>query len=559
LSTETGLFLIADFNIDPLARILRHRLGPDVSVTVAPYNQVYQSLRLPDDRREGCGVVWVRPESTLPSFAAALDLAPADHEECVAEVDTFAEVLLQFASHCRQCLVASWTLPPGRRGYGMLDWKPNLGLASLMARLNLRLAERLGSSPDIHVLDSGRWLAANPEPASKMWFAAKVPYATPVFEAAAADVQAALVALTGKSRRLVVVDLDNTLWGGVLGETGWQGVRLGGHDYAGEAYVAFQRALKVLSRRGIQLAVASKNDERVALAAFDDHPEMVLRRADLAGWRIDWNDKAANIALLADELNLGLSSVVFIDDSPHERARVRAALPDVLVPDWPLDPCQYADALLALDCFDTPALGGEDRRRTSMYAAERSRREARASVPLEEWLRTLGTTIIAKPLGRDNVVRACQLLNKTNQLNMATRRLTERELLNWVEMAGRSVVTLSVSDAFGNMGLCGIIGVAVVANEALMTDFVLSCRVMGRGIEQTMIHLAVLEASRLGAKRLLAQFVPTDRNHPCLEILRASRLVESVEFSFTWDCRVEYEKPTYVAVIRDCLTSGFLT
>ena len=196
-------------------------------------------------------------------------------------------------------------------------------------------------------------------------------------------------------------------------------LRLGGHDAAGEAFVAFQRALKALQRRGVVLAIVSKNEESVALEAIDRHAEMALRREDFVGWRINWSDKAANIADLAASVNVGLQSVVFVDDNPHERARVRAALPEVLVPDWPEDPTQFVRALTALRCFDTAAVTarrprphGDVRRRTA------ARRRCAPSGSLDEWLRDLEMVVRVEPLHAGNLARATQLLNKTNQMNL---------------------------------------------------------------------------------------------------------------------------------------------
>src|SRR5262249_39159705 len=159
------------------------------------------------------------------------------------------------------------------------------------------------------------------------------------------DIVAALDALAGRARRVIVLDLDDVLWGGIVGEVGPLGVRLGGHDHIGEAFVDFQRALKALSRRGALLAIARKNDAGVALEAIDRHPEMQLRRDDFAAWRIDWNDKAANVVAVLADLNLGAESAVFIDDQAIERARVASAVPGILVPDWPADPCRFRETL----------------------------------------------------------------------------------------------------------------------------------------------------------------------------------------------------------------------
>ena len=217
----------------------------------------------------------------------------------------------------------------------------------------------------------------------------------------------------------------------MIGETGCEGIRLGGHDHVGEAFQDFQRALKALTNRGIQLAIVSKNDEAVAMEALDGHPEMVLRRNDFAGWRINWRDKAANVADLVSDLHLALDAAVFIDNNPAERERIRTAYPDILVPEWPADPTAYVTALRHLDCFETGSISVEDRKRTEMYVAERERRDVRNMAESnDDWLRKLDTRLLVAPVSAINIARVAQLFNKTNQLNLSTRRLSDKVVSN---------------------------------------------------------------------------------------------------------------------------------
>lgn len=547
-----NLRLISDFNADPLARYLRNALGgAEIAVDVAPYGQVYQTLSAaPDAGNRWGSMVWTRAEAVIPVFAEALNLQEVDAARCLKEVDVFAESLLNFAPSQKHNFVAAWVMPPDHRGYGMLDWQGDVGLANLLARMNLRLAERIAEARNIHLLDTARWLHAAPRAAApKMWYAAKVPYVNAVFENAANDLTAAMLALEGRSRRILVIDLDNTLWGGVVGETGWEGIRLGGHDHVGEAFRDFQNALAALTNRGVQLAIVSKNDESVALEAIDRHPEMILRRGHFAGWRINWNDKAENIAALVNELNLGLASVVFIDDNPAERDRVRNALPEVLVPEWPVDPAAYASTLHSLNCFETAGLSAEDRGRTAMYAADRERREIGKTVTSgDEWLRRLDTRLQVHHAGKANIARVAQLFNKTNQLNLSTRRLTEQEILDWAGQTKHALLTVSAADRFGDMGLVGIVGLEVEGQKGQLVDFILSCRVMGRKVEETMYHLAAAEAVRLGATTLESRYLPTARNRPTLDIFRGFALAEPVEHIFVDDRIADSVKPDAVTV-----------
>lgn len=540
------LRLISNFNVSPLAGYLQNTdsLG-EWEIESAPYGQVHQELERSTE--SWADILWTTPERILPNFYNAFQLEAVSHDLVLADVEDFADSIIDNCQG-RYVFVASWELPHGYYGHGMLDWRDGMGLSNLLAKCNLKLAEKLTNEKNIFILNAQQWMRSAVNPCSdKMWYATKVPYSSEVFLAAAKNIENCISGINGKSRRLIVLDLDNTLWGGVVGETGWQGLRLGGHDHLGEAFKEFQQALKALSNRGIQLALASKNDENVALKAIDNHPEMVLHRDEFAGWRINWSDKAANIIDLVDELNLGLDSVVFIDDNPAERMRVAEAVPEILVPEWPKDPALYVSALRALNCFEVPALSIEDRERTAMYVAERSRREARHSVSsTDTWLTKLGTCVAVSSVNASNLSRVTQLFNKTNQLNLSTRRLSEKEITAWELQENRSMKVISVSDQFGDMGLVGIISVEASGDQGHLVDFILSCRVMGRKVEEALIHIAVAELAELNATTMDLTYLPTERNRPTLEVLENSNLQQIDAHSFRVDITKGYEHPSTV-------------
>lgn len=543
--------VIADFNADTLARYLANTAMPGADVTVAPFGQVHQALAGPGPGADAAVIVWTRPEAVIDSFRHALDFEVVDTSRALDEVARFAESLIRFASITRYLFVPTWTMPCWNRGYGMLDFRGDLGLRHLLSRMNLGLADALAGEPTAFVLDAERWLAAaGPRAASlKQWYAAKTPFAPAVFEQAAADIAAALAGLEGAARRLIILDLDDVLWGGIVGEVGWEGVTLGGHDVAGEAFVDFQRALKALTRRGVQLAIASKNDESVALDVLDRHPEMVLRREDFVARRINWSDKGQNVVELLREVNLGPESAVFIDDSPVERARIANAVPGVLTPEWPDDPARYRETLSALRCFDAPQVTAEDRARSGMYAAERARQETRAATgDLDAWLASLEIIVSVESVTPADIARATQLLNKTNQFNMATRRLAQPELEEWAARPDNLLLTFRVADRFGDAGLTGIVGLTFAGNAARMTDFLLSCRVMGRNVEETMLHVAVSQCRTRGVSSLFAEFVPTARNAPCLDFLQKSGWHRATAYEFRWDAAQPYEFPRWVTL-----------
>ncbi len=338
--------------------------------------------------------------------------------------------------------------------------------------------------------------------------------------------------------------------GGIVGEVGWENLRLGGHDPVGEAYLDFQSALKTLRARGILLAIVSKNEQPVALQAIDENPEMLLRTRDFVGWRINWEDKAANIVELMAELNLGMQSALFIDDQPAERARIRGALPEVLVPEWPVDPMLYKQSLLSLNCFDTVVMSDEDLSRTDMYQAEGERKASRVSVQsIDDWLRCIDLEVTVEDLCDHNLQRTVQLLNKTNQMNLSTRRMTEDELLEWRDSGNRRVWCFRVRDKFGDSGLTGIVSLEWEDRSAQIVDFVLSCRVFGRRIEHLMAHVAIDFAAAQGVENVEAVYAPTAKNKPCLEFWMDSGFrCEQNAHRFRWSTRQPYPAPDMIRV-----------
>lgn len=560
--------LVADHTVDQLGAILRAGDdAPSVRTTVAPFDQVQQVLMnpgLPCWQGQGGGgpvntaLIWTRPERAIDAFRRLAVREAASASELETEVDAFADLVLRAADRLEAVFVPLWTLPAWWRGAGALESRrsgASIGAVRALLAMNQRLAERLDSAANVHILDAQRWMAAAGRSATspKLWLLTKAMYSIGVFKDASADIKAALRGIAGLSRKLIVCDLDDTVWGGIIGEQGWQGVALGGHDPIGESFVEFQRALKALKNTGVILGIVSKNDEQTALSAFREHPEMVLREGDFAGWRINWRDKAENLRELVEELNLGLDSVVFIDDNPAERARVREALPQVLVPEWPADKMLYTQALHDLRVFDRPALTEEDLTRTAMYVAERQRTGLRqSSVTMEDWLASLDLRVTCEPLGAGNIKRAAQLFNKTNQMNLTTRRMTEGELMAWGQRPGCAIYAYRVADRFGDYGLTGIAGIEVTGDEALITDFLLSCRVMGRGVERAMLKTLLDFAAGLGARRSVARYLQTKRNKPCLDYFKDESGLDRDQTvtEFSWNHAGEYPLPSHITLVR---------
>ena len=544
--------LISDFTIDELVDELgAPSTAPTLAAEVAPFGQVTQFLMQPPAADAAdFAVVWTRPEISVPSFARVLAYEEVSPADLTAELAQFTALITRAAAGYKAVFVPTWLQPTWSRGRGMSDARAN-GVTRTLTSLNLQLMEALEGVPNVFVLDAQRWLhgagraAHNP----RGWYLGKVALPRSVMREAAADIRAAFVGLRGAAKKLLVLDLDDTLWGGIVGDAGWENLRLGGPDPQGESFADFQRAIKNLKRRGVVLALVSKNEESVALEAIRSHPEMVLKEDDFVGWRINWTDKARNISDLVGELNLGLQSVVFIDDNPVERARVREALPEVFVPEWPEDKLLYASAFAQLRCFDAPAVSREDLERTRMYAEERQRDNLQKQVgSIDEWLKSLEIKVRAEPLNAGNLARATQLLNKTNQLNLSTRRLNEAELSAWAAAANHKLWVVSVSDRFGDAGLTGIISIELEGGAARIVDYVLSCRVMGRKVEETLLHLAVTAAIDGGASRVDAHYLKTAKNKPCFTVFSSSGFTPGDDDVFRWDASNAYALPEVISL-----------
>ena len=549
-----NLRLVSDFNMETLSRYLDNDASwPPIKAAMAPFGQIFPALfeaGSEGSKQDFC-FVWSSPEGAVPSFRKALDFDLFDREALLGEVAHFADCVKKSHTRFKATFVASWTLPSFNRGLGMLDLQNSNGLRRLMLEMNLALVKALEGAAGIYVLDSSRWLegAGNNPWSPKLWYLSKTPYRSEVFGQAAQELKVAIGTVLGSARKLVVVDLDDTLWGGIIGDVGWENIVLGGHDHKGEAFVDFQRGLKSLRNRGILLAIASKNEEEVALQAFQKHPEMALRLEDFAAWRINWHDKAANIVELASELNLGLQSVVFIDDNPAERARVREALPEVLVPEWPHDKTSYSSTLLQLSCFDVAQITVEDRERTRLYVSARERDKVKTQYQsVEEWLHSLATAVTVEELNDGNRARVVQLLNKTNQMNLSTRRMTDSELSAWMKQDRRKLWAFRVKDRFSDSGLTGIISLEVGAKSAQIVDFVLSCRVMGRDVERVMLAVAIQHCRNLGGSEVAAKYLETAKNKPCRDFWMKSGFTHHADNNFTWTVAQPYPLPSHIEV-----------
>lgn len=412
-----------------------------------------------------------------------------------------------------QVIQNSFDVPPWRVLGNRALAEPS-SLPAYAARVNRLLFEQAPPYVTVHDVDhlaaqAGRRAWAEP----RFHYQAKLPCAPEFLAGYAHSVAAVIAAHMGKVRKCLVLDLDNTLWGGVIGDDGLSGIRIGHGDPEAEAYLAFQEYAKALRQRGIVLAVCSKNGDANAREPFEKHPEMALRLDDIAAFVANWDDKPANLRRIAAQLDLGLDSFVFVDDHPAERALVRCILPEVAVPELPEDPAGYIDAIDRYRYFETASLSADDLRRADFYRGNAERRTAEASATdLDAFLDSLDMSARVAPISEQTLPRCVQLISRSNQFNLTTRRHTAARVAGMMASPEWLTFAVSLRDRFGDNGLISVVLARQDGGMFEIDTWLMSCRVLKRGVERFVLNKLCEAARERGARYLLGDYVPTKKN-----------------------------------------------
>jgi FkbH-like protein len=418
--------------------------------------------------------------------------------------------------HCPAKIVQTTLVLPCERPYGHFGLKLPGTLPSAIAELNREIAIRSRAHPDVLLNDAdglAGWVGRKHFIDEKLWALSKSFCALEFLpDLAQAFVDVALAA-QGRSVKCVVLDLDNTLWGGVVGDDGLEGIGLGDLD-DGNAFGFFQLFLRDLARRGIILAVCSKNNEETARRVFLEHPAMVLKLEDIAVFVANWENKATNIRGIQSKLNIGFDAMVFLDDNPFERNLVRQLIPEILVPELPEDPAKYVRFLSELNLFETCTHSELDGQRNLLYQEQDQRDQVKARCQgIDEFLASLGTEAGINPFLPGNLSRIAQLIQRSNQFNLTTRRLSETECRKVMEHpAEHPAFTINLRDTFGDFGLINVVILAVRGETLEIDTFLMSCRVLQRGVEQLAMNRIFALAGELGLARVRGRYLPTAKN-----------------------------------------------
>jgi FkbH-like protein len=494
------------------------RHGLSIECVTAGYDQALQDSLRPDSPLNRA-----KPEAVLIALdwrGLPLSSTPGNGAAAKAAIDASLDSIDAIRDSARRntgkaCVVQNLAAPP-EAVFGSLDRRLEGTLRFLIDEFNAGLLQRLRGSADIlfDVAGLAETVGLADWHSPREWNLAKLPFDQSFLPLYADHVCRILAALRGLSRRCLVLDLDNTLWGGVIGDDGMNGIRIAQGDPVGEAYLNFQRYVIQLRQRGIVLAVSSKNEDEVARLPFLRHPDMLLREEDFAVFQANWNDKAANIQAIADTLALGLESLVFVDDNPFERNRVREALPGVAVPEMPEDPALYARTLSAAGYFEAVTFSEEDRKRGSYYAgnAQRATLERQAG-DVNAYLASLEMEIDFRPFDQTSRARIAQLINKSNQFNLTTRRYTEAEVAAFEADPDVFTLQIRLRDKLGDNGMISVVICRRTETVVWEIDtWLMSCRVLGRRVEEAVLLELLDQAKRQGIVKLLGVYRPTDRN-----------------------------------------------
>jgi FkbH-like protein len=510
--------LLADCATQHLATIMR---------AIAARNGVQAELY--EGNYDGVDLEILDPNSALYAFAPQYVVILLSSEKLKARLyasgdrRTFADETVgrlenlwgAFRAHSQATIIQSTFVLPSERAFGNYELKVADSVGSIFTEINYRLAVKARETKNVLLNDvdflaaaigRAQWLDA------RMWNMAKTPCRLEHVPLLAQSLLDTMFAASGLIVKCVVLDLDNTLWGGVIGDDGLEGIALGEFD-EGEAFVGLQKFIRELKRRGIILAVVSKNEHANAVLPFREHPHMALKEEDISVFVANWDNKADNIRLIQKTLNIGFDSLVFLDDNPFERNIVREFLPEVVVPELPEDPSLYLQSLADLNLFETASFSEADVQRADQYREEAQRELTKTHfTDINDYLTSLAMEIRLERFNAFNLPRIAQLIQRSNQFNLMTRRYGEAACEAMMKDPSLAPLTLRLADKFGDYGLISVVILKHAGEDLEIDEYLMSCRVLQRGVESFTINNIFSYAARLGAKRVVGHYLPTAKN-----------------------------------------------
>jgi len=544
-------------------RVKCFQKGIDCITYVADYNQYNQEILNQDSR-----LYQFKPDITfliLDTRHVLGDHFFSWHKVSHDEKSKFVERSINeikklcntFEENLETKLVITSLQIPSYSSYGINESREIRGLKEIVHEINNELLDEFGRhnvSPKIFIYDFNEFIMKFGEKNIfnyKQFFSGDIKISTEYVPKFVNELMGYIYAITGTTKKCIVLDLDNTLWGGIIGEDGFDNIKLGDNPI-GRSFVEFQKRLLGLNQRGIILAINSKNNFDDAIEVIQKHPNMILSEDNFASVKINWDDKVLNLQKISEELNIGLDSIVFFDDDPINQEYVKDSLPDVLVVDLPKDSSRYAQIITEMKEFDVLKITEEDTKRGDMYLDQKKRKELENKVgDFNEFLKQMNIEVTVQKANSFSIPRIAQLTLKTNQFNLTTRRYQEEEVSKFSSSDDKIVECVEVSDKFGNNGITGTYIIEKKSDEEWVVDtFLLSCRIMGRGVEEIMMNQIIENAKLSGIKRIKGEFIPTAKNKP------AENFYEELGFNkennfWVFNTDNIIKKPEHIKVIKN--------
>ena len=495
------------------------------SLELGPYNQLFQVCldhnSIFKTELDVIVLLYRFEDIVLEELLAFLKGDAGAFQRAVEKIDVLVSALKGLRERFTGTLITSLPPFPTVLPASTSSLENPIGLGVLYRTLTTRFGEAVTSIPGIRLCDLDaiqRECGAPNSFDSRQWYLYRQPFTDSFLFKAGSLLARMVIALRRPAKKCVVLDCDNTLWGGTVGEDGIDNLELG-DEFPGTAFRDFQRLLLYWRAQGILLALASKNNEADVWEVFEKHSGMLLKREQISAWQINWNQKSENIVYIAKALNIGTDSLVFVDDSTMEIDYMRIARPEVSCVLVPEDPADILETMRNLTLFDRLEVTQEDRKRADLMRAEQQRAALSSCLSKEEFRKNLGLRIDFFSARREDLERITQLINKTNQFNLTTIRRSVDQVRALASSPLHRVFGIRVSDKFGDYGLTGVVIAEIRSPDLVIDTFLLSCRVLGRGVETALLATLAQEARTEGAQYLEASFVPTAKNAPAATFL----------------------------------------
>ena len=519
--------ILASFSLNGLEETLRVKCaqkGIDCRTYVGDYNQYNQEIFKSDSK-----LFQFNPQLTFlildirhilgELYFLPYSISASERKEFVeTKVDEIKKLVETFLDNSNSKLVITNFQIPVYSPYGINEQKEDFGMKQLVYEINNKIRHELKDQSLVFIYDFNEFVMKFGEYNVfnyQDYFFGDIKISIDYIPKFADELLGYVNAVMGITKKCIVLDLDNTLWGGIIGEDGFNNIKLG-DDPIGRSFVEFQKRLLALNQRGIILAINSKNNFEDAMEVIKKHPSMILREDNFACMKINWDDKVTNLQEISKELNIGLDSMVFFDDDLINQEFVKTSLPEVLVVELPNDSSQFAQIITKMKEFDVLKITEEDVKRNEMYSVQKKRTELKNKiVDFDEFLKQMNIEVNIKKADSFTIPRISQLTLKTNQFNLTTKRYQQEEISSFSSDKDRIVECVQVSDKFGDNGITGVYIIEKKdSKEWIIDTFLLSCRIMGRKVEEAMLYQIIEKAKNLGIKRIKGKFIPTKKNKP---------------------------------------------